>query len=151
MPSLPDMTTPNVAELARDAAAHAAHPEAPAPDVGQAAFLEFLLRTGDNTLILGHRASEWCGHGPALEEDIALANTALDLIGPEVDFIIHNHMGWQALPIPSGGIYDWDPRSTYIAKPPYFEGFGFEPAPVTDLVGGRAMVVVGDSVKTDHI
>jgi ring-1,2-phenylacetyl-CoA epoxidase subunit PaaC len=42
---------------------------------------EFLLRMGDNTLILGHRVSEWCGHGPVLEEDIALANTALDLIG----------------------------------------------------------------------
>jgi len=47
----------------------------------QAAVLEFLLRTGDNALILGHRVSEWCGHGPILEEDIALANTALDLIG----------------------------------------------------------------------
>ena len=81
MPSLPDMTTPNVAELARDAAAHARHVEAPAPDAGQAAFFEFLLRTGDNTLILGHRISEWCGHAPALEEDIALANIALDLIG----------------------------------------------------------------------
>lgn len=45
------------------------------------AFAEFLLRQGDNALILGHRLSEWCGHGPALEEDIALANTALDLIG----------------------------------------------------------------------
>ena len=45
------------------------------------ALLEFLLRIGDNTLILGHRVSEWCGHAPALEEDIALANTALDLIG----------------------------------------------------------------------
>jgi ring-1,2-phenylacetyl-CoA epoxidase subunit PaaC len=42
---------------------------------------EFLLRMGDNTLILGHRVSEWCGHAPVLEEDIALANTALDLIG----------------------------------------------------------------------
>lgn len=42
---------------------------------------EFLLRQGDNALVLGHRTSEWCGHGPALEEDIALANTALDLIG----------------------------------------------------------------------
>ena len=45
------------------------------------ALFEFLLRTGDNTLILGHRVSEWCGHSPVLEEDIALANTALDLIG----------------------------------------------------------------------
>lgn len=42
---------------------------------------EFLLRQGDNTLVLGHRVSQWCGTGPALEEDIALANTALDLIG----------------------------------------------------------------------
>ena len=45
------------------------------------ALFEFLLRLGDNTLILGHRVSEWCGHSPVLEEDIALANTALDLIG----------------------------------------------------------------------
>lgn len=52
-----------------------------APAVDQEALVEFLLRTGDNTLILGHRVSEWCGHSPVLEEDIALANTALDLIG----------------------------------------------------------------------
>ncbi len=42
---------------------------------------EYLLRLGDNSLILGHRLSEWCGHGPELEEDIALTNIALDLIG----------------------------------------------------------------------
>ena len=45
------------------------------------ALFEFCLRMGDNTLVLGHRVSEWCGHAPVLEEDIALANTALDLIG----------------------------------------------------------------------
>lgn len=45
------------------------------------ALFQFLLRMGDNTLVLGHRVSEWCGHSPILEEDIALANTALDLIG----------------------------------------------------------------------
>jgi ring-1,2-phenylacetyl-CoA epoxidase subunit PaaC len=50
-------------------------------DIDRASMVEFLLRTGDNTLILGHRVSEWCGHAPALEEDIALSNTALDLIG----------------------------------------------------------------------
>lgn len=43
--------------------------------------LEFLLRQGDNALVLGHRLSEWCGKGPVLEEDIALANISLDLIG----------------------------------------------------------------------
>ena len=45
------------------------------------AYFEFLCRMGDNTLVLGHRVSEWCGVAPVLEEDIALANTALDLIG----------------------------------------------------------------------
>ncbi|HEU0197379.1 MAG TPA: 1,2-phenylacetyl-CoA epoxidase subunit PaaC [Nevskiaceae bacterium] len=42
---------------------------------------EYLLRLGDTTLVLSQRLSEWCGHGPALEEDMALANTALDLLG----------------------------------------------------------------------
>ncbi|MCX7565249.1 phenylacetate-CoA oxygenase subunit PaaC [Sulfitobacter sp. F26169L] len=47
----------------------------------QDALFQTLLRLGDNTLVLGHRVSEWCGKAPVLEEDIALANTALDLIG----------------------------------------------------------------------
>lgn len=56
--------------------------EAPVADARtDAALHDFLLRTGDNTLILAHRLSEWCGHAPVLEEDIALANTALDLLG----------------------------------------------------------------------
>ena len=45
------------------------------------ASFEFLCRMGDSALVLGHRVSEWCGHAPVLEEDIALANVALDLIG----------------------------------------------------------------------
>ena len=48
---------------------------------GQDALFEYLLRLGDNALIMGHRLSEWCGHSPALEEDLALSNVALDLIG----------------------------------------------------------------------
>lgn len=47
----------------------------------QEALLEYALRLGDTSLILGHRLSEWCGHGPLLEEDIALTNISLDLIG----------------------------------------------------------------------
>ena len=46
-----------------------------------AQFAEYLLRFGDDRLVLGHRTSEWCGHGPILEEDIALTNIALDLVG----------------------------------------------------------------------
>lgn len=79
MPSLPDIMTPDAEGLAAKAAHGGAH--APAPDADQDAFFEFLLRMGDNALILGHRNSEWCGHGPVLEEDIAMSNMALDLIG----------------------------------------------------------------------
>ena len=81
MPSLPDMTTPNLTALAGQALADSGHVAVPAPDAGQEQFSEWLQRMGDNALILGHRVSEWCGHAPALEEDIALANQALDLIG----------------------------------------------------------------------
>ncbi len=59
----------------------AAEPSAAKAPSPEEALFEFLLRTGDNTLVLGHRVSEWCGHSPVLEEDIALANTGLDLIG----------------------------------------------------------------------
>jgi ring-1,2-phenylacetyl-CoA epoxidase subunit PaaC len=52
-----------------------------------APFVEYLLRIGDDRLILGHRMSEWTGHGPILEEDIATANIALDLIGQAAQFL----------------------------------------------------------------
>ncbi len=58
---------------------------------------------------------------------------------------------WQALPIPEGDRYDWDPRSTYIAKPPFFDGLTLKPAPIRDIDGARALAVLGDSVTTDHI
>lgn len=51
------------------------------------ALSDLLLRLGDDRLILGHRLSEWCGHGPVLEEDIALTNIALDLIGQAAAFL----------------------------------------------------------------
>src|SRR6266705_2190067 len=50
---------------------------------------EYLLRRGDDRLVLGHRLSEWCGHAPILEEDIALANIALDLIGQASLYLHH--------------------------------------------------------------
>ena len=53
----------------------------PAPVAPPDPLVEYLLRLGDDRLILGHRLSEWCGHAPILEEDIALANVALDLLG----------------------------------------------------------------------
>jgi aconitate hydratase len=58
---------------------------------------------------------------------------------------------WRALPIPAGDRYAWDDASTYIARPPFFEGMGLEPEPLADIVGARALAVLGDSVTTDHI
>jgi len=81
MPSLSDMTTDDVGELADIAAAEQTHDPHVTNVELRPAFFEWLCRMGDTTLILGQRLSEWCGHGPALEEDIALTNTALDLIG----------------------------------------------------------------------
>lgn len=51
------------------------------------AIFEYCLRLGDNSLILGHRLSEWCGHGPVLEQDIALINVALDLVGQSTNLL----------------------------------------------------------------
>ena len=58
---------------------------------------------------------------------------------------------WRALPVPEGDRYAWDPASSYIALPPFFEGLTADPAPITDIVGARALAVLGDSVTTDHI
>lgn len=58
---------------------------------------------------------------------------------------------WRSLPTPEGEIFEWDPASTYVRKPPYFDGMGKEPQPVTDIVGARVLVLLGDSVTTDHI
>ncbi|MEZ0355750.1 aconitate hydratase AcnA [Mycobacterium sp. SA01] len=58
---------------------------------------------------------------------------------------------WQNLPTPSGKTFDWDPDSTYVRKPPYFDGMPAEPQPVSDITGARVLALLGDSVTTDHI
>ncbi|MFD4672760.1 aconitate hydratase AcnA [Lentzea sp. NPDC058450] len=58
---------------------------------------------------------------------------------------------WQSLPTPTGNTFEWDSESTYVRKPPYFEGMEMEPKPVTDIAGARVLALLGDSVTTDHI
>ncbi|HET7182173.1 MAG TPA: aconitase family protein, partial [Candidatus Limnocylindrales bacterium] len=58
---------------------------------------------------------------------------------------------WAALPIPDGDRYDWDPRSTYVARPPFFDDMSMALPEASDIVGARALAVLGDSVTTDHI
>jgi aconitate hydratase A / 2-methylisocitrate dehydratase len=58
---------------------------------------------------------------------------------------------WKQMAAPTGPIFAWDPASTYVKEPPYFEGFAPSPRPLTDIDGARVLVMVGDSVTTDHI
>jgi aconitate hydratase A / 2-methylisocitrate dehydratase len=58
---------------------------------------------------------------------------------------------WTSLPTPTGDTFAWDPQSTYVRKPPYFDGMPREPEPVTDITGARMLAKLGDSVTTDHI
>ena len=58
---------------------------------------------------------------------------------------------WRSLPTPEGNVFEWDEKSTYVRKPPYFDGMPVEPAPVEDISGARVLLKLGDSVTTDHI
>jgi aconitate hydratase len=58
---------------------------------------------------------------------------------------------WRGLPEPEGELFAWDPNSTYVRRPTYFDGMPAEPAPVEDVTDARCLVAVGDSVTTDHI
>jgi len=58
---------------------------------------------------------------------------------------------WKSLATPTGKIFEWDPKSTYVRKPPYFEGMPRDPVPVTNISGARVLAILGDSVTTDHI
>ncbi len=58
---------------------------------------------------------------------------------------------WRALPIPEGSRYAWDPASTYVQEPPFFQNLPPEPPPLQDVMGARVLAVLGDSVTTDHV
>ena len=58
---------------------------------------------------------------------------------------------WRALPVPAGDLFAWAPGSTYVRHPPYFDGMAREPGAIGDVLGARCLVMLGDSVTTDHI
>jgi aconitate hydratase len=58
---------------------------------------------------------------------------------------------WNALPVPEGDLFAWDPQSTYVRRAPYFDDMPLEPAPLSDIRGARVLALLGDSVTTDHI
>tara|TARA_A100001391_G_scaffold18104_1_gene10118 strand:- start:9413 stop:12085 length:2673 start_codon:yes stop_codon:yes gene_type:complete len=58
---------------------------------------------------------------------------------------------WQAIKVDASDTYSWNPSSTYVANPPYFEGMSMDPAPVDDVISAKPLLILGDSVTTDHI
>ena len=74
-----------------------------------------------------------------------------DLYRARMKTIASGDERWRSLPVPEGELYEWDASSTYIAEPPFLQSSGLEPDPVRDVTGARVLVLVGDSVTTDHI
>jgi aconitate hydratase len=83
-----------------------------------------------------------------------------DLVGTSIeskmfsssyDSVFEGDERWRNLDVPTGAAYAWDPGSTYVRQPPYFEGMTMTPSPITDVRGARVLAKLGDSVTTDHI
>jgi aconitase A len=90
---------------------------------------------------------------PSQEEIDATMRQAVsaDAFRAEYSHVFDGDDRWRALPVPAGELFVWDEDSTYVRNPPFFDGLAQEPAPVQDITGARALVVLGDSVTTDHI
>ncbi len=85
-----------------------------------------------------------------IEEVIATAITS-DMFTDDYCDVFAGDEQWRSLPTPEGKTFEWDPESTYVRKPPYFDGMPDEPEAVTDIEGARVLLKLGDSVTTDHI
>ncbi len=96
-----------------------------------------------------HLADIW--PSPAEVQQVIDEAIASEMYTKDYADVFAGDQRWQELPTPEGDIFEWDGESTYVRKPPYFEGMGPEPDPVTDIEGARVLAKLGDSVTTDHI
>jgi aconitate hydratase len=90
---------------------------------------------------------------PSAEEVARTIEQAVqsDMFTKSYDSVYAGDERWRGLAVPTGDRFAWDPESTYVRNPPYFEDMPAEPAPVTDIEGARVLAMLGDSVTTDHI
>ncbi|MDS1268835.1 aconitate hydratase AcnA [Lipingzhangella sp. LS1_29] len=90
---------------------------------------------------------------PAPEEiqEVIDSSIASDMYTEAYADVFAGDERWRSLPTPTGNTFEWDQDSTYVRKPPYFDGMGVSPEPVTDITGARVLAKLGDSVTTDHI
>ncbi|GAA1911161.1 aconitate hydratase AcnA [Streptomyces sodiiphilus] len=84
-------------------------------------------------------------------EEVVASAIGQEMFGESYADVFAGDDQWNSLPIPTGSTFEWDPQSTYVRKPPYFEGMGSDPEPVRDIAGARVLAKLGDSVTTDHI
>ncbi|MCG0287590.1 aconitate hydratase AcnA [Streptomyces sp. PSAA01] len=84
-------------------------------------------------------------------EEVVASSIGQEMFNTSYADVFAGDAQWQALPVPTGNTFEWDPQSTYVRKPPYFEGLTMDPAPVEDIAAARVLAKLGDSVTTDHI
>ena len=139
------------------------HPAAGARQLPRVAAAGRRLRAGRQHDRRHHEGA--ARHGPGRQEGVpeghladAAGNPADDAGGGAVELFTEQYADvfkgddrWQALPAPQGERFAWNDDSTYIRKPPFFDGMTLEPAPLTDITEARVLAVLGDSVTTDHI
>jgi aconitate hydratase len=88
---------------------------------------------------------------PGEIQDVVATAVATEMFSRDYADVFAGDDRWRSLAVPAGDIFEWDPDSTYVRRPPYFDGMSRDPAPVTDIAGARVLAVLGDSVTTDHI
>jgi len=88
---------------------------------------------------------------PAEVDDVINAHIDTEMYRSSYSDVFAGDERWRNLPTPDGDVFEWDDASTYVRKPPYFEGMPREPEPVSDIAGARVLLKLGDSVTTDHI
>jgi aconitate hydratase len=90
---------------------------------------------------------------PSPEEvnSVVAASLGADQFSAGYADVFQGDENWRGLQVPTGDTFEWAESSTYVRRPPYFDGMPAEPAPVTDIVGARVLAKLGDSVTTDHI
>ncbi len=88
---------------------------------------------------------------PSEVEEVIAGAINSKMFGDSYEDVFAGDEQWRSLPTPEGKTFAWDEASTYVRKPPYFDGMPDEPEPVTDIEGARVLLKLGDSVTTDHI
>jgi aconitate hydratase len=84
-------------------------------------------------------------------QDVIDSSISSEMFKKDYATVFDGDHRWKSLDTPTGKTFEWDAQSTYVRKPPYFDGMPAQPTPVTDIAGARVLAILGDSVTTDHI